>query len=56
VTRDRLISYVRAAGSIALGAGILYMLGRWLGWRVVGAIVIVAVADLSRWPANWRPW
>jgi hypothetical protein len=53
---DQLAALARAPLTLAIGAAVLYSVGRWLGWRAVGAIVIIAIADMSRWPAHWRPW
>jgi len=38
------------------GAVILYVLGSWLGWWSVGALLVAALIDLARWPRGWRCW
>lgn len=51
MTRDRLASYARATGTVLLGTALLYAIGRYLGWYVVGAIAVIAIGDLT-----WCKW
>lgn len=60
LNRDELAAYARGAVTIALGLALFYAIGRWLGWRVVGAIAIsslgAAAWDVWRRPGWWRMW
>lgn len=55
-----ILPYIRAAMAVSLGAVALVAIGRWIGWWLVAAIVVLAVADfvwcVMQLPTRWRPW
>jgi hypothetical protein len=40
-------TFIRAAITVLSGAAILYAIGRYLGWWVTGAIVVVGLGDAA---------
>jgi hypothetical protein len=60
VNRDQWAALARGVVSVTAGFAILYAIGAWLSWWVVGAIFVGALADTvwcaTRLPREWRPW
>jgi len=60
VTRDGLATFGRAAVMLIAGAALWYMIVRWFGWYLAGAIALAGTVDFVwyalRLPQWMRPW
>lgn len=60
MSRDKLAALARAAVTLVAGAALLYAIGRYLGWWVVGAIAVAGIGaawwSVRQLPSRMMPW
>lgn len=56
LNRDELAAAGRAVVTLIAGAALLYAIGEYLGWWVVGAIFISGIGAAAWDARHWRPW
>lgn len=60
MNRHQLEALARGTVAVLGGVAILYAIGRYLGWWVLGAVVITCIGsaawDACRRPGWWRLW